>query len=123
MADAGDAVIPIATTSVSVLRKTDATLDGEPYGEVYETVVASHVRANITAPKVSRPGSEKRQGGAQMTRQYYLICDTPSTEINHNDVIIDEKTGKRYEVTSVNQRNGLGLDHTTAELKRVEGLT
>src|SRR4051812_20257731 len=109
-ADAGEGgMIPVATTTIRVLRQTPAP---EPYeaavddhGDPVEpTVVASGVRAQISTSR----GAEARAGSQEIV-DFRLSCDP--VQLNHHDQVEDEASGDVYEVTWARMRTGLGLDH------------
>jgi hypothetical protein len=106
--------IPIATTTVSVLR---ADLDNvDPYDPApTPATVASGVRAVISSPA----GTEQVAGGQQEIVNFRLDCDT--TDLRHRDQIVDDASGERFDVVWVHDRTGLGLDYTQAGLRQVEG--
>lgn len=108
--------IPLATTTIAVLRvEEDETRD--PYDAAPDPdTVASGVRAHISSPG----GSENVAGGSQEVVTFRLDCDP--TDITNTDQVQDETTDALYEVVWVEQRQGLGLDHTVADLKRVTGV-
>lgn len=111
-------MIPISTTTISVLEQTAADEYAEPYeGQTEAQRVASAVgvRAVIGAPS----GSEIVRGGEQMVAQYSLQCDP--TPMTHRSWVKDEMTGRVYTVVWCKDRIGLGLDHVQAQLRVVEG--
>lgn len=91
-------MIPLATTTISVLRTPAADVDDEPYGEhdpATRTVVASGVRAVIDRPT----GREQVAGGEQNRVDLSLACDP--CDIDYRDLIKDEKSGRYYRVVWV----------------------
>lgn len=112
-------MIPVATTTISVLRDTTVDDTTDPYdspdsGE--PEAVATGVRAVISSPT----GRERNIGGTQSQVEFSLSCDP--TDLKHTDLVLDEVTNLRYQVVWVTRRNGLGLEHTRAGLKMVEGI-
>lgn len=106
-------MIPLATTTVTVRRPTDDTQDltDQP---AYETV-ASMIPAAITAPA----GSGTAVGGRQEQIDAQLAVDPMVLLLG--DLVDDDATGDTYTVAWTFQRNGLGLDHVTAGLRKVRG--
>lgn len=113
--------IPFNTTFVTVSRPT--TVDVEPYdGEPNKAVVATHVRAVIGAFSRTVSATEYRAGGEEASTILKLTCDIPPSKIDHLDWIVDETTGVEYQVNWAFERVGLGLDHMTCEIQRIQGL-
>lgn len=112
-------MLPLATTTVRVMKPSQAQESGEPTfsGNNAQLVVAARgVKAVI-----GRPIGIERHGVASTT--YMLYCDFFNGELSNNDGIVDEVTGAKYEVSSVPfKRVGAGVDHWVAELNQVEGL-
>jgi hypothetical protein len=103
-------VIPLATTTISVvelLTGDDTTAPGA--GVTSLTTVPAHF---------STPTGRETQGSE--TVEKVLLCD-PIPTLSHRDMVVDEVTFDRYEVVWVDQRPGLGLDHTVAGVHRVRG--
>ncbi|MBM4414904.1 MAG: hypothetical protein FJ035_01235 [Chloroflexi bacterium] len=107
--------VPLATTTIAVLRvPVDATRD--PYdAQPAADTVASGVRAHISSPS----GREHVAGGSQEVVEFRLACDP--VDLRHTDRVQDEQTGSTYEVVWARPRQGLGLDHIEAGLKQVSG--
>lgn len=104
--------IPIATTTVTVLRASEP----EPGEGRTLTEAAAAVRAVIG----SLSGSESvRPGGGRSTSDAKLTCDV--ADIIPTDVIEDDTTGERWEVEWVEIKPGLGLDHMEGGLARYRG--
>jgi len=113
-------MIPITTTTITVLRSPPPDSGEEQYNDPTEAQpdfipIAEHVRAVISAPF----GRERNMGGAQSIVEFSLSCDP--TDIDRLDRVLNEQTGKVYEVTWAEPRVGFGLEHTRAGLKQVEG--
>lgn len=107
--------IPIATTTIQVLRvPADPTRDPTEPG--VEAEVAGGVRAHIS----TATGSEQLASGAAQERVYFRLAADPC-DLEHNDVVVDEATGERYEVQWVRHRQELGMDHVQAGLRQVTG--
>lgn len=108
--------IPLATTTISVLR---ADIDGvDPYDPApAASTIATGVRAVISSPS----GSENIVGAEQETVTFRLDCDP--TNLTHHDQVVDETSGETFDVVWARQRSGLGLDYTQAGLRQVQGPT
>lgn len=109
--------IPIATTTISVLRRQVLATD-DPYEVTAAAeVAASGVRAVIGAPS----GTELVVGAAgQEDVTHRLDCDTVALE--STDQVRDDVTSEVFNVVWARQRSGLGLDHTVAGLRQVSGV-
>ncbi len=107
-------VIPLSTTTISVLRP----VDGDPYeaSAGAPAVVAQGVRAHISVPNI---GSGQIVGGQQSVVEPRLTCDL--CDLKHTDEVKDDTTGRIFQVTWVQERLGLGVDHLEAGLRKVEG--
>lgn len=112
--------IPLATTTISVLRPTAAQDAGEAYQVDapapggYRTT-ATGIRAHIGSPG----GSETVRGSEQMVGQFGFLCDP--VDMDHYSWVRDEKTGSTYQVIWVKSRTGFGPSFMQGQLKRVEG--
>lgn len=103
--------IPLATTTISVLRSTqDGTNDLRDL-PTYATL-ATGIRAHIGGPG----GAEVVSGGSREDVTFRLDADP--CDLRHFDRVLDEATAETYEVVWVKQRRGLGLDHTVADLRQ-----
>lgn len=109
-------MIPVATTTIAVLRvPADPARDPED-AQPDAVEVATGIRAHISTSR----GREVVEGAStQEIVDFRLSCD--STDIEKDDQVRDEQTGEVYEVTWARARRGLGLDHTQAGLKQVAG--
>lgn len=108
-------MIPLATTTVAVLRLPAGTDDDEPYSgndPASWDVAATGIRAVIDRPR----GREQLAGGEQSISDFELICDT--ADIGRLDQVKDETTGTVYRVVWVMSYPG---EHTEAGLRLVEG--
>jgi len=106
--------IPLATTTITVLRST-----GDPYETQTTEPVASGVRAVIGRPR----GDETPTGGSQEVAEFRLNCDP--VDLEHTDQVRDDQTSEVYEVVwAMPERSGPGgsFAHTVAGLKRVTGI-
>lgn len=103
-------MIPIATTTITVERSdqdgTKDTIDAVTF-----TSYLSGVRAVIGSPG----GAETNVGGSSEDVSARLNCDP--IDLRHDDRVLDDSTGLRYEVTWTRRRVGFGLDHTVASLR------
>lgn len=108
--------LPIATTTIAVLRRTVLATD-DPYEvTAVPAAVAEGVRAVIGAPS----GNELVAGGSQEDVTHRLDCDT--TDLRNTDQVRDETTSETFDVVWARSRTGLGLDHTVAGLRQVTGV-
>lgn len=118
--------IPLATTTIDVLRDANAIDDDSEYQQLGTVItergtklitVARNVRANIgspsAVPEVLRSGSEQLQIALRMQ------CDP--CEVNHLDSVRDNKTGKVYNVMWVIPRDELGIVYYQVGLRISEG--
>lgn len=110
-------MIPIATTTITVLRVA-ADPDRDPYDtKPPPAVVAQGVRANISSPA----GNETMQGASQEVVVFRLQADP--VDLDNDDQVRDEATGQLYEVIWTRPRVGpTGLQHTQAALRQVAGV-
>lgn len=106
-------MIPLATTTGSVLRITSGT---DPYEAAAPAVASSGHRSHISAPT----GAEIDQGG-QLERIDAVLLTEELVDLTHEDLWRDDPTGDLYRVSWVRQRQGLGLDHTKAGLVAWDG--
>lgn len=84
-------MIPLATTTISVLRDSDDY--AEPYsGTDSSTVVATGIRAVIGRPA----GTEQIGGGEQSVLNVQMACDP--ADIRYTDTIRDESDQVLYRV-------------------------
>lgn len=104
-------MIPLATTTVTV------TSPGA--GEPYEAAAAgSTVAAGVPAHLSSPSGLEQLQGGSQQVIDKRLLSE-PIDLLDSTMTVTDDGSGLAYEVVWVDQREGLGISHTVAGLRRV----
>lgn len=109
--------IPLASTTISVLRRTQQFV--EPYTDTVvadRTVVATGVRAHING----WGGSEITTGGEQQNITASFTCDP--CDIDHRDLVRDDTTGQTYEVQWVQRRKALGFDYVRGSLVQATGL-
>lgn len=106
--------IPLATTTISVLRRDVDDVD--PYDTPpAASTIAAGVRAVIGSPA----GAEDITGAEQETVTFRLDCDP--TDLQHRDQVVDDQTGDVFDVVWSRDRTGLGLDYTQAGLRQVQG--
>lgn len=112
-------MIPLATTTITVFR-IPLTAEDDPLDDLPDAeAVASGVRAHISVG-TGAAGQEEGMGQQEVLNDLRLSCDP--TDIQNEDVVHDEKDGRDYQVTWVQPRYGLGLDHMEVGLKRTEGV-
>lgn len=113
--------IPLATTTISVLRQSEEDLLGEPEFSGDDTssynAVASGIRANIGSPGAT----VNTTSGQQVSTGFKFQCD-PVIDLDRTDLIKDEKTGIVYTLNWAQLRTGLGINHWEGALFIVEGL-
>lgn len=111
--------IPLATTTISVLRVA-ADPDRDPYAPTPDPeTVASGVRAHLSLGL----GSETTAGGSQEVVNWRLACDPFDGGLHHLDQVLNEQSGSTYEVVFAETREGMGMDHFQAGLRQVTGVT
>lgn len=107
-------VIPIRTTTIDALASTET----EPGDTRTWITYAAGVGAHISSPT----GNERNaNGGGRETIDARLYADL-TAGMAHTDRVVDNGTGLTYEVVWVQTRQGLGLDHTAAGLRRITGV-
>lgn len=103
-------MIPLATTTVTVASRGT--------GEPYETPAGgATVAAGIPAHLSSPSGLEQLQGGSQQVIDKRLLSERIDA-LTSDMTVTDDSTGLTYAVVWVDQRDGLGLAHTVAGLRR-----
>lgn len=103
-------MLPVATTTVTL---KDRTVTDDPWDEAAtESTAARSVPAHLSSPS----GREIQRTGSQQVLDKVLTCEV--VDLTHVQQVIDDSTGQPYEVVWVDQRKGLGLDHTVAGLRR-----
>lgn len=122
--------IPLATTTITVVGKRPQSGD-DPDADGYDTpapedfVLATAVRACISAPNSARKGSSGADSSAtDETESYALRCDVFTDGLSRFDQVTDETTGVVYQVDTVmsSRPTQFGLDHIHATLKLQRGL-
>lgn len=107
-------MIPLSTTTITVLRV--ASVDPYEPSTMAPGTVVTGVRAHISVPNV---GASQIVGGQQSVVEPRLTCDV--CDLRHTDEVRDDSTGQTFQVSWVQQRLGLGLDHLEAGLRIVQG--
>ncbi len=112
-------MIPLATTTISVLRVTvDPTRDNyDSPGDSAYAAVASGVRAAISSPS----GDSTSSNGTREEVNFRLGCDPILVGLSYADRVQDESDGQVYRVVWARLRRGVGLDHHEAGLRQVVG--
>ena len=105
-------MIPVQTTTVDVL--TPAV--DEPYETGSYSTVHSRVPAHVGSPS----GTDVVANAGQAEITHTLNC--APVVFGQNDRVVDNTTGYLFDVIWSDVRRGLGLDHTRAGLRRIEGL-
>lgn len=108
-------MIPLSTTTISVLRVAEADLYAEPYAgsdEAARTTVASGIRAVIDRPG----GNLQQEGGQQNVADYGLVAD-PIPELKYLDLIKEDTTGRTFKIVWFIDY----FDHVEALMRDVEG--
>lgn len=106
--------IPLATTTITVLRLPASSDYEEPYAgdtDVQRTATAENVRAVIDRPT----GSAEIAGGQQNVADYGLKCDF--VDLTYLDHIRDDTTGRVFRITWFLAYP----DHVEAGIRDVEG--
>ncbi len=89
-------MIPLATTTISVLRVPPGDVYDEPYGTpAARTAVSTGTRAVIDRGR----GAERVAGGEQSSLDLTLTADP--VDLNHTDQVRDDTTNTIYQVTYV----------------------
>lgn len=110
-------MIPVATTSITVLRPPAVDLYAEPYsgtGTATMQQIATGVPAVIERPR----GTIQLAGGEQTITELRLLCDP--VDLQRLDRVTDESTGTVYRILWLLVYPG---DHIEAGLRDVEGET
>lgn len=110
-------MIPLSTTTISVLRIPKVDEYDEPYsgaGEPERDVVAVGVRAVIDMPG----GNIELEGGQQNVADYGLKCDPIGAVLNYSDWIKDEQTGRTFRIVWFLDYFG---SHIEARIRDTEG--
>ena len=114
-------MIPLATTTISVLRLKQADLYDEPYSTVEPAgrdVVASGIRAVIDRAGGRGRGREQDSVGEQSIADIDLACDPVG--LTYLDLVKDEVTNRIYNVVYTLT---YADDHDEAVIRIVEGET
>jgi hypothetical protein len=111
-------MIPLHTTTVSVLRRADPADAYEDDNPASWQPIAAGVRAHLDAGS----GSSTFAGGERSDSLCRFMTDP--TDVTSLDVILDEITGLRWQVTAVQHRlpaEGI-LEHMSGQAQRWEGV-
>lgn len=111
--------IPIHSTTITILRSPlSATRDQWDENPAPDAApVATGVRAVIWQPQ----GGEQQSGSTQERRQPRLSADP--CDLDHRDVVLDEKTGDVWQVLWTQRVGAFGLEETIAGLASTSGVT
>jgi hypothetical protein len=118
--------IPLATTTITVLRPREEDQYEEPYSGTTTTAfgeVASGVRAVIDIPVARDAGKQRAAGGEQTETEFRFSCDP--CDVSRLDYIRDDTSGVTMRVTWVHHFGvigGFGASHVEGGLELVEGL-
>lgn len=107
-------MIPLSTTTISVLRLSPGTENDEPYSgaEPYNRdTVATGIRAVID----SATGRVQLEGGQQATGTFGLKCDP--VDLHYLDLVKDDATGRHFHLDWFIAYPG----HVEAGLRDTEG--
>jgi hypothetical protein len=113
----------VATTTITIWRAGAAAQYAEPYdAPPARTAVDTGVRAVIEPHPGRESGRERVQGGEQVRVQLRLICDP--CDIDHLDLVEDERTGRTYRVGWMVPMGDPGgtVSHLEGGLDIIEGL-
>lgn len=94
-------MIPLATTTITILRQSVAAQYDEPYTGDSPDVrreAATGIRAVIDRP-TGRTGREKVAGGEQNIVELLLVCDP--CDLDYRDLVRDDRTTIVYRVVWV----------------------
>lgn len=112
--------LPLATTTVTVLRPPTSDDYAEPYGGTRTAdlvEVESGVRAALDVPVARDAGREYRAGGEQTLTEFRFAVDP--CDVRNTDYMRDDRTGVLYRVTWVFE---FADSHIEGGLRLVEGL-
>jgi hypothetical protein len=101
--------LPLATTTISVL----APVDGD------DTVApGSGAAIHTRVPAAFSSPSGNDIAGSRVDAR---LLTSPLADLTQRHVVVDETTFQRWSVEWVDQRQGLGLDHTIVGVNRIRG--
>lgn len=120
-------MIPFATTTITIYRRDDEQMYGEPYaGLKYSdrgVVVAEGVRAVIDVAVGRQAGIERNRGGESVRSELRLVADP--CDLKHTDQVMDSLTGIVYDLSFLVWFPGLGsgddAGHWEAGVVTIEG--
>lgn len=111
--------LPLATTTISVLRRSYADeMHADPYDNPEASVTPPAIATGVRAAIGGGTGSQVVAGGVQTTTVFPFACDV--TDLVYTDWIKDETTGELYRVEWV-QQSGTFLSFLKGQLKQVRG--
>lgn len=99
----------ISTTTVSLYRPTSR----DPYTAAEPVLVASGIDAQQSNPAGA--------GVPQQSTVDSLYHLAPDTDVQKQDELVDDVTGRRWEVTWVEARHGFGLDRILVGVNAISG--
>lgn len=110
--------VPLATTTVTVTRnQLPAAPNDDPYDSTPTvTTIATAVRATIDPPTEA---TVRLNGGDRVVYNSKLLCDPVLMAVG--DFVADAATGLTWVVMAFQQVNGLGLNHTFANIRLTTG--
>lgn len=106
--------LPLSTTTVTVKRRPTT-------GDAFDRPAHETIRTGLPATIGSHTGSETNGDGTSSQVTAPLVCDP--FDLHHDDLVVDDTTGETWEVVWAARRNGLGIDHTAADLLQVTDRT
>lgn len=113
-------VLPLATTTITVLRAPPEDAYAEPYAADPRAglqEVVTGVRAVIDIPVARDAGHDVVAGGEQTVTDFRFSCDP--CELRNSDYLHDEATAITYRITWCFEFHG---SHIEGGLRLVEGL-
>ena len=108
-------MIPLSSTTITVLRAKAADVYDEPYGGALPAADWDEVATGVRAVIDRATGRDQVAGGEQSTVDLSLVCDR--CDIDYRDMVRDDTSGSEYRVVWV-------LDygvHIEGGLRIVEG--
>lgn len=101
--------LPLATTSIAIVELQDGD----------DTVAPGPGVTTLTGVPAHFSSPSGREQGAEVVDKTLLAEPIPT--LTHRHQVVDETTHERWQVVWVDQRHGLGLDHTVAGVNRIRG--
>jgi hypothetical protein len=108
--------LPLATTTMTVLRAADQT-DAYPDADPVFSPVLTGVRAHTFRPR----GREEGPLSQRSVTTAFVLLDV--VDVRHTDVLRDEHTLTLWQVMTVTviADQNVGLDHIKCSVRKVEG--